>query len=104
MKQIERIQMMEQHLNRANEAIAHLKQALDNYQEVKESIKALSQYYGDEEWNQDFEDDENGRLPHDLKRGVLSEDGIWNMLQENRELMNDIMDTVSEAMKNRFYE
>ena len=104
MKQIERIQMMEQHLNRANEAIAHLKQALDNYQEVKESIKALSQYYGDEEWNQDFEDDENVRLPHDLKRGVLSEDGIWNMLQENRELMNDMMDTVSEAMKNRFYE
>lgn len=104
MKQIERIQMMEQHLNRANEAIAHLKQALDNYQKVKESIKALSQYYGDEEWNQDFEDDKNGRLPHDLKRGVLSEDGIWNMLQENRELMNDMMDTVSEAMKNRFYE
>ena len=68
MKQIERIQMMEQHLNRANEAIAHLKQALDNYQEVKESIKALSQYYGDEEWNQDFEDDENGRLPHDLTK------------------------------------
>ncbi len=29
-------------------------------------------------------------LPEDLKRGVLSEDGIWNMLERNRELSQRI--------------
>ena len=29
---------------------------------------------------------EAGALPRDLKRGVLSEDGIWNLLEAYREL------------------
>ena len=33
-----------------------------------------------------FADDEAGLLPADLKRGVLSEDGIWNLLVDVREL------------------
>ena len=27
-------------------------------------------------------------LPEDLKRGVLSQDGIWNMLERNKELIH----------------
>lgn len=34
----------------------------------------------------DFADDESGLLPKDLKRGVLSEDGIWNLLADWGEL------------------
>ena len=30
----------------------------------------------------DFCDDEKGLLPADFKRGVLSEDGVWNLLEE----------------------
>jgi hypothetical protein len=33
-----------------------------------------------------MDDDQQGRLPKDLKRGVLSEDGIWNLLEDYREL------------------
>jgi hypothetical protein len=32
--------------------------------------------------------DEAGQYPDKLKRGVLSEDGIWNMLERNRELLH----------------
>jgi hypothetical protein len=28
----------------------------------------------------DYQADEKGELPSDLKRGVLSEDGLWNLL------------------------
>ena len=31
--------------------------------------------------------DEAGKFPEKLKRGVLSEDGIWNMLERNKELL-----------------
>ena len=40
----------------------------------------------------DFELDEEGKLPADLKRGVLSEDGIYNLLERNSELLGEIGD------------
>lgn len=59
---------------------------LDKYEEVKKAIASLSRYYNSEEWKQDYADDEADKLPKDLKRGVLSEDGIWNLLSDWREL------------------
>lgn len=47
---------------------------------IQEATRILAEYYGSDEWKQDFADDEAGLLPKDLKRGVLSEDGIWNVL------------------------
>ncbi|MBO6059032.1 MAG: DUF4298 domain-containing protein, partial [Bacteroidaceae bacterium] len=63
-----------------------------NYDAVLEDIEALEAYYGSEAWKQDYADDEAGRLPAGLKRGVLSEDGIWNLLSDVREL-NDRLKT-----------
>ena len=48
---------------------------------VQKTIRILTDYYSSKEWKQDFADDEAGLLPKDLKRGVLSEDGIWNILE-----------------------
>ena len=87
MEQIVRIQEMEQHMNRASAAVMELSAALDKYVEAQQAIAVLSDYYGSDVWKQDFADDEAGRLPQDLKRGVLSEDGIWNLLADNRELL-----------------
>ena len=53
---------------------------------IKEDIAILDEYYGSELWKQDLADDEAGRFPKDLKRGVLSEDGIWNLLSDYRDL------------------
>ena len=47
---------------------------------IQKAIRILAEYYTSDEWKQDFADDEAGRLPKDLKRGVLSEDGLWNLL------------------------
>ena len=86
MEQIQRIRQMELRMERAAKAVIELSAALENYEAVQEDITALEQYYGSEVWKQDFADDEAGRLPTDLKRGVLSEDGIWNLLSDVREL------------------
>lgn len=88
MEQIERIRQMELRLERSAAAVMELSAALDKYEAALEDIKALDAYYGSEEWKQDFSDDEAGRLPADLKRGVLSEDGIWNLLSDAKELNN----------------
>ena len=86
MEQIERIKQMEQRLERAAAAVMTLSAALDRYEEVQGDISALNEYYGSNEWKQDYADDEAGQLPPDLKRGVLSEDGIWNVLTDAHEL------------------
>lgn len=86
MKQIERIRQMEQHLDRASQAVMQLSTALDDYAAVQEAISELSAYYSSKDWKQDFADDEQGLLPSDLKRGVLSEDAIWNLLSDCNEL------------------
>ena len=91
-EQLQRIRQMERHLNRASAALKRLSSALDKYDEAKEDIAVLSAYYASNDWKQDFTDDEAGRLPKNLKRGVLSEDGIWNLLEEHRELQERMKD------------
>ena len=82
--QIERIKWMEQ---RFNKALAAIKDgSADSLKAVKEDVAELSKYYGSELWKLDFAADEAGILPPDLKRGVLSEDGIWNLLSDYREI------------------
>ena len=85
-KQIARIRLMERRLDRATAAVKRLTGALDKWEAVQDDIDALDKYYSSGEWRQDFEDDEAGLLPEDLKRGVLSEDGLWNLLDSCKEL------------------
>ena len=49
-------------------------------EEIK--LKLLDDYYTSGQWQRDYEADEAGMLPDDLKRGVLSEDGVFNLFSE----------------------
>ncbi len=81
-EQIERIQKMEQLLDNALAIISKECITSIEYEETQRAIDILSDYYGSDTWKQDFADDEAGLLPKDLKRGVLSEDAIWNLLAD----------------------
>jgi hypothetical protein len=73
---------------RFDKALAAIKEgATDSLKAVKDDIAELSKYYGSELWKKDYAADEAGNLPPDLKRGVLSEDGIWNLLADYREIL-----------------
>ena len=68
------------------EALLDALRSGDAAPEVLDAIaRALGVYYAGESWKRDFAADEAGLLPPDLKRGVLSEDGIWNVLEAWRE-------------------
>lgn len=88
MEQIRRIRHMEQLLDLALENTNKFSMNQEDYHKTKKIIAILSQYYGSNEWKIDFETDEAGLLPKDLKRGVLSEDGIWNLLSRWKEIEN----------------
>ena len=52
---------------------------------LQSDIDRLESYYTGPMWKADFAMDEAGKLPDDLNRGVLSEDGIYNLLEQYKE-------------------
>ena len=51
-------------------------------EELQRKVGLLDAYYTSGEWQEDYEADEAGMFPADLKRGVLSQDGLYNFLTE----------------------
>ena len=49
--------------------------------ELQKKAELLEEYYTSGAWREDYEADEAGLLPADLKRGVLSQDGVFNLLE-----------------------
>lgn len=70
---------------------------LSSFLKAQENIQSLNQYYQSPDWKEDFEADEAGRFPDDLPRGVLSEDGIYNLLEQNEDLWERIKEFAKKA-------
>ena len=85
---IERIQEMEAILDRATRVMDELESKLAEFETIQTDIKKLEKYYTGKTWKDDYKLDEEGKLPKDLKRGVLSEDGIDNLLERNKTLLD----------------
>ena len=58
--------------------------------EMESILEKATQMMEDLQWKADYAADEAGQYPDQLKRGVLSEDGIWNLLERNNELVGKI--------------
>ena len=86
-ERIERIEEMEKHLDEASKAIRELSDALTKYEWARDAYYKLQEYYDSELWLRDFEADEKGLLPKDLKRGVLSEDAVFDLITEHERLL-----------------
>jgi len=87
MNQIDRIQRMEQNLNDATAALQQLSDGLAAYSAVRPQLEELSAYLSGGQWLEDYEADEANLLPRDLKRGVLSQDALYQLLAEYDQLL-----------------
>ena len=90
MEQIERITYMEQILDEATEAASSLSEALEKYSAIQDKLQELAAYYSSKQWRQDFDDDSAGKIPSNLKRGVLSEDAVYNLLADVTRVENQM--------------
>lgn len=77
---IGRIQCMEQYYDEVLRALEFNSDELYENIIIEKMIQVLKEYTDSGLWLQDYERDEQGELPKDLKRGVLSEDGLYNLL------------------------
>lgn len=86
---IDRITKNEERLDSALKSIKELEIALENFKNNQKNIQLVSKYYGSKNWFKDKESYEQGKIPK-IKAGVLSEDSVWNMLEDIKDLTNEM--------------
>lgn len=96
---LNRIRGMEKRMRRAGKILKYMEYALDEWDMMCSDLKILNKYLGSEEWKADLKADEDGLLPESLRRGVLSEDGIWNLLVDHRVLMQRLYEMIKNEQK-----
>ena len=79
---IARVQKMERYFDEILETMKVDQNILKESEDIYKKFQELLTYYESGLWLQDYECDERGELPSDLKRGVLSEDGLYNLLSD----------------------
>lgn len=90
MKEIERIKQMELALDELSESQKNVSSSIEEFSKHLDQWKELSEYYGSEQFHHDLALDEAGKLPSDLKRGVLSEDAVYDLITDLAELASEM--------------
>lgn len=80
-KTIERIRMMERYFDMLQEIAITNPNALREGGSSAQMLQTLARYYENGQWLRDYELDEQGLLPQNLKRGVLSQDALYAFLE-----------------------
>ena len=96
MTQIERISSMENLYDESRKCLDDLSAAMERYASARKNLLKLEKYYTSDRWLKDYDDQAAGKLPSDLKCGVLSEDAIYDLLNDDTDI---IMRMLDEAKK-----
>lgn len=80
--QIRRVKRYERMMREANRILAMEDAPAESQAKLQKLLQKLDAYYRSDEWKQDYAADEAGLLPKNLKRGVLSEDGLYHLLED----------------------
>ena len=97
-QQIERIKLMEKKMDEVTPEIKQFSKSLEKMEKLFDEMKVLNEYSSGE-WKKDYEADEQGKIPKDLKRGILSEDALYNVLGDYNELGKKMIE-IGEKIKN----
>lgn len=81
-QQLERIARFEQLMVELAKDMEDLEELLKTLQETQQTAAALSEYYSSSDWMLDKDFSESERFPESRTSGVLSEDGLYNLLGE----------------------
>ena len=79
-----RISYMESILDNATELMDNIEDAIEKFRDYQTEVDKLEKYYESQAWKDDLAMDEEGAISPGLKRGVLSEDGVYDLLERNK--------------------
>ncbi|MBQ4640559.1 MAG: DUF4298 domain-containing protein [Clostridia bacterium] len=81
-KRLQRIRRMEEKMEKALSLLHEAEEKGCPSPALQAVMEELDAYYTSPLWMEDFQADEQGLLPRDMKRGILSQDGLWNLLSD----------------------
>ena len=103
---IQRIKRMEIYYDTVFNTVHNAPELL-NDEHISAMLKSLAEYYEGGQWLKDYEADERGEIPKDLKRGVLAQDAVYDLLHDVDEAKKLIMappDNLPIIFYNRYIE
>ena len=98
-KNYEHITEMENIMTHQEDTIQSLEDFLNTLDTQMDDYKKLVVYYYSQQRDQDLDDDAKHLIPEDLKRGVLSEDGVYNMFLDTHDVAIHMMETALKLLK-----
>lgn len=81
---LERVRSMERCFDTLQAALRMDPNAMQQDAALQQMLHCLTTYYENGQWLADYQADEQGMLPADLKRGVLSQDAVYDLLSNIR--------------------
>ena len=88
----ERINQMSAAFNSLSAVTATLTDGAEELKSLAPDVDLLKDYISSGQWLKDFEADERGEIGTDVDRSVLSEDGLYNLMED----LDDLMHTFEE--------
>ena len=85
---VDRIRRMERIFDMLLEAAGENPAAIREDAALMEMLGSLVQYYEGGLWQKDYELDEIGLLPQNLKRGVLAQDAVYDFMDRLKPYLN----------------
>ena len=89
MSRIDRITKNEERLDEISLSVKNLEKALIDFKLSIKKLDSLKKYYGSSNWFKDKEAYENNTIPK-IKAGVLSEDAVWDILDDIDNLIKEM--------------
>ena len=86
----ERVRLMEMYFDKLLGAVNTDPDLLKSDDTVKEMLNKLKEYCESGMWLKDYELDEKGLFPEGLKRGVLSQDALYDFFENVNDVLNEI--------------
>lgn len=99
MEKYNHISYFENILNEQSDLVASLHALVQELKDKKPAYDELIDYYYSAQREQDLTDDEQGLIPQDLKRGVLSQDAIYNLMVDYQELIQSFSECIEDIEK-----
>ena len=75
---IERVRQMELCFDMLQKVVKENPNSIRKNDSLKAFLQILTEYYESGQWLQDYDLDEKGLFPEDLKRGVLAQDSVYD--------------------------
>lgn len=97
-KRLTRIVKMETVSETTQQLVDDAQVLLQRWIALLPQIKQLTDYYQSTTWREDYEADNRGEIPTDIRRGVLSEDGLYNLLTDYDEICREYRSLIIDQL------